>query len=183
MSAIRIEAHRPELEAAFLRLHDEAHGAGWCRCVAWWVPTWDGWGDRTAEQNLALRCSLHARGEHDGLLAFVGDEPVGWVQAGPRDRLLKLVAQLRLEPDPGAWAATCFLVSPAHRRQGVAATLLRGAVDAARAAGATRVEGYPRVGPSLEADDAWTGTEALFERECFVRVRAGDPRSVYALEL
>ena len=75
--------------------------------------------ERTAEQNLELRCALHADGSHDGLLAFVGATPVGWAQLGRRDRLPKLVSQLDLEPDPGAWAVTCLLVAPAHRRTGI----------------------------------------------------------------
>ena len=36
----------PELEEEFLVLHSDANDAGWCRCVAWHVPTWEGWGDR-----------------------------------------------------------------------------------------------------------------------------------------
>jgi GNAT superfamily N-acetyltransferase len=168
---------------AFRALHSEANGAGWCRCVAWWVPTWDGWGERTAEENDALRRALCARGEHDGLLAFDGDEPVGWAQVGARDRLAKLVAQLERPPDPGTWAITCLLVAPARRRQGVARSLVAAAVHHARAAGADRIEAYPRSGDAVEDSDAWTGTESLFARAGFALVRAGTPRSVVALEL
>jgi GNAT superfamily N-acetyltransferase len=180
---LRIEQMRPGLEDAFLRLHDERNDAGWCRCVAWWVPTWEGWGERTAAKNLEFRCDLFDRGEHDGLLAFEGKEPVGWVQVGPRDRLVKLVSELGLDPDPAVWAATCFLVAPTHRGRGVAGVLLRGAVECARAAGASRIEGYPRSGETLADADAWTGTVALFQACGLTLVREGSPRSVYALAL
>lgn len=175
-----IERLHPGLEDAFLQLHSDANGAGWCRCVAWWVPSWDGWGDRSAQDNLDLRCELFDAGEHDGLIAFDGDEPVGWCQLGRRDRLEKLVAQLELTPDPTVWAVTCFLIAPAHRRTGVAARLLEAAVDVAREEGATRVEGYPRHGAPGEDGDAWTGPEQLFVRAGFERVGDAGSRRVYS---
>lgn len=180
---ISVEPFRAELRADFVRLHSDDNGAGWCHCVAWWVPTWDGWGERTAEENAALRRTLCERGEYDGLLAYVRDEPVGWCQVGPRDRLAKLVGQLELEASPTTWAVTCFLVAPGHRRRGVAGALLAAAVEAARAAGATRLEGYPRTGAVLEDEEAWTGTETLFTRAGFTVDRPGAPRAVVALEL
>lgn len=180
---ILVEPFREELLPDFRRLHSDANGAGWCSCVAWWVPTWDGWGERSAEQNAALRDDLCRRGEYDGLLAYVDGEPVGWCQLGARDRLGKLVVQLELEPSPATWAVTCFLVAPAHRHRGVAVALLAAAVATARRSGAARLEGYPRTDAALEDGEAWTGTEALFARAGFALVRPGSPRSVVALEL
>ena len=180
---LRIEPLGEANEAAFLALHDDRHDAGWCRCAAWHVPTWDGWMARTAAENLALRCELHADGKHDGLLAFVGETPVGWIQLGVRDRLPKLVAQLDLDPDPCVWAVTCLLVAPAQRRTGVATALLDAAKTHAREAGATRLEGYPRTAPIDEDGDAWTGTPALFTAAGFAVVRDGAPRAVVAVGL
>jgi len=94
---VRVERFGPALLDDFHRLHSDANGAGWCRCVAWWVPSWDGWGERPAAENAALREELCNAGEYDGLLAFAGDEPVGWCQLGRRDRLEKLVLQLELD--------------------------------------------------------------------------------------
>jgi GNAT superfamily N-acetyltransferase len=180
----RVEQLGPAHEAAFLRLHDDRNDAGWCRCAAWWVPTWDGWGERSATENLAVRCELHEQGRHDGLLAFdEADEPVGWAQVGRRDRLPKLVEQLGLPDDPDVWAVTCFLVAPAHRRRGVAARLLGAAIESASSSGALRLEGYPRVGDALADDDAWTGTERLFTTAGFHRIESAGPRVVYARSL
>jgi GNAT superfamily N-acetyltransferase len=179
---ILVEPFREELLPDFRRLHSDVNGAGWCSCVAWWVPTWDGWGERSAEQNAALRDDLCRRGEYDGLLAFEGEQPVGWTQVGPRDRLAKLVAQLELAPDPGVWAVTCFLVAPSHRGRGVGRALLAASVEVARAAGATRLEAYPRAGDG-EASEQWTGPMPLFERAGFALWRPGDPRAVMSLAL
>jgi GNAT superfamily N-acetyltransferase len=179
---LRIERFGPDRREDFLRLHADGNGAGWCRCVAWWVPAWDGWGERSADENAALRERLCDAGQYDGLLAYAGPEPVGWCQAGPQDRLEKLVTELKLEPDPGTWAVTCFLVAPSHRRRGVAAALLDAAVSVARAAGASRVEGYPRA-EGDEPGALWTGPRALFEAAGFRMVRESSPRCVMALSL
>jgi GNAT superfamily N-acetyltransferase len=179
---IRVERFSAGRRDDFLALHSDANGAGWCRCVAWWVPTWVGWGERTVEENAVLRTALCGSGEYDGLLAYVGDQPVGWCQIGQRDRLSKLVAQLELEPDPSVWAVTCFLVVPAHRGEGIATRLLAAAIDEARRVGATRLEGYPQ--DELREDgDAWTGPPSLFSAAGFEIVRAGSPRSVASLAL
>src|SRR5262245_36045641 len=94
--------------ADFFALHCEMYGESWCNCVAWHVPTWDGWGQRTAEQNLHLRQDLFARGEYDGYLLYDDGNPVAWCQCGPRDRLSKLTATYALESAAEIWAVTCF---------------------------------------------------------------------------
>ena len=167
----------------FYRLHGDCNNAGWCACAAWWVPTWDGWADRTAAENHAVRDALFARDEHDGLLAYADGEPVGWCQLGPRDRLTKLTAQLRLEPDPDAWAVTCFLVAPAWRGAGVARALLAAAAERAWQGGATRLEAFPKHGEHLAADDLWNGPEALFRAAGFAVARDDAARPVLSLTL
>jgi GNAT superfamily N-acetyltransferase len=146
------------------------------------VPTWDGWAERSAEENTSLRHLLCTRGEWDGLLAYDAEHAVGWCQVGPRDRLGKLVAQLELDPDPSAWCVSCFLVAPSHRGRGVAAALLAAAIALARAEGAGRLEGYPREGGRLEEGEAWTGPGALFTSAGFEVVRSATPRSVVSLD-
>ena len=140
-----------DLLADFVAVHSALHGHGWCRCVAWWVPVWDGWGDRTAEENLALRDDLLARGEYDGYLLYVDDEPAGWCQVGPRDRLPKLVAEHDLTADPAAWAVSCLLLVPSARGRGLARALLAGVVADLRARGVRRLETFPRNGDGLTA--------------------------------
>ena len=109
ISVVPLDSSRRE---DFYRVHSEANEANWCYCVAWWVPTWEGWGQRTADENLTLRESLFQLGEYDGYLLYVDGEPAGWCQCGPRDRLPKLLEEYRLEPDPEVWAITCFLIAP-----------------------------------------------------------------------
>jgi GNAT superfamily N-acetyltransferase len=166
-----------------LSLHSEENGAGWCRCVAWHVPTWKAFAAHSAEENLAWRRRLWERGEHDVWLAEVDGVPVASCQAGRRDRLPKLVEQYGLEPSPDTWAVTCFLVAPSHRRAGHARALLAAVVADAAAAGARRLEAFPRRGRDLEDGEAWTGPEALFSGAGFECVREHAERPVWARSL
>jgi GNAT superfamily N-acetyltransferase len=180
------EVHRltAENRADFFRLHNDEHDAGWCFCVAWWVRIWEGWGERSAEQNRTLREALFERcDQYDGYLLYVDDEPVGWCQAGPRDRLEKLARQFNLEPDPDTWALTCFLIAPQVRGQGMAASLLAGVLDDLRARGVKRVEAFPKRGEGLDAGDLWNGPEAMFRAAGFAVVRDDPARPVLALRL
>ncbi len=185
MSAARVEVRRLDASrrADFWRVHCEANGEGWCCCTAWWVPTWEGWGNRSATENRALRESLFDRGEFDGYILYEDGTPVAWCQAGPRDRLGKLARQFGLAPDPGTWAMTCFVVPPPWRRKGYAARLLREATADMGARGARRVEAFPKRGEGLEPGALWNGPEAMFLAAGFRVVRDDPVRPVLALDL
>lgn len=174
---MRSEVHRfsPERFGDFLAVHSEANEAGWCFCSAWWVPTWEGWGERSAQDNRAVRDRLCEAGEYDGYLIYADGQPAGWCQVGPRDRLSKLRLQHGLDPSPETWAITCFLIPPRYRRRGLASRLLDGVLADLRSQGVRRVEAYPRRGESLEAGDLWTGPEAMFRRAGF-EIARDDPR-------
>lgn len=179
---IRVERLGPERRADFFRLHSPENGEGWCCCAGWWTETWDGWGDRSAEENRALRESLFDRGEWDGYLLYVDGEAAAWCQAGPRDRLGKLVRQFELAPDRGAWAITCFVVAPRFRRRGLARRLLLAILDDLPARGARSVEAFPRRA-AAEPGEMWTGPEALFLAAGFTPVKEAGARRVLSLPL
>lgn len=168
---------------AFARLHSGENGHGWCRCVAWWVPGWEGWGERGAEQNAALREELFARGERDGYLAFHGDEPVGWCQVAPRDHLPGVVHDFGASGEPDVWAVSCFFVAPPFRGRGVARALLVHALEELTARGARALEAFPRSDGATGEGEVWTGPPRLFEDLGFVERTAGPRRSVVRLEL
>jgi GNAT superfamily N-acetyltransferase len=71
------------------------------------------------------------------------------------------------------WRITCFFVDKAHRRQGVAAAALSGAVaEIARLGGGT-IESYPEdtEGRSVSASFLHNGSLGMFERAGFARQR------------
>jgi GNAT superfamily N-acetyltransferase len=122
-----------------------------------------------------------------GVLAYDGDEPVGWCQVAPKADFARLLhspssAPPRDEPDPPElWAVTCFVVPPRRRRRGVAAELLAGAVEHADAHDANAVEGYPVdavARASVSSAELYHGTLTLFLAAGFHEVRRPSPTRV-----
>jgi GNAT superfamily N-acetyltransferase len=127
-----------------------------------------------------------------GVLAYDGDEVVGWAAVAPRSELP--FARSKLIPhvdDLPVWSIWCIRVRPGYRRRGISHLLLEGAVDYARALGAPAVEGYPvdNGGEKVDLTMAYVGTRGLFERAGFTKaaetdsVSGGFPRVVMRLAL
>jgi GNAT superfamily N-acetyltransferase len=128
---------------------------------------------RSARRREAMT-TLARRRRAPGLLAFEGDEPVGWIAVAPRAELARLDAS-RATPrvdDVDVWVIPCVTVRPGARGRGIALALIRAAVKYARKQGAPAVEAYPRAGGVRTADDnAYIGTEPLFRRAGFRVIR------------
>lgn len=172
----------PAVRGDFWRMHCAEAGTGWCYCTAWWVPGWDGWGERTDAQNRAVREGLFEKGQDDGYLLYRDGVPLGWCQAGPRDRLGKLVTQYRLEPEPGVWAVTCMAIQPEARGKGLARHLLAEVLADLPGRGARAVEAFPKEGAAREPGDLWRGPETLFREAGFLRVRETPAGPIYRLD-
>ena len=109
-----------------------------------------------------------------GLLAFDGDEPVGWVAIAPRYELNR-VDRSRATPrvdDVDVWVIPCVTVRKDVRGRGIAVALIREAVRYAAQYAAPAVEAYPRAGSERTGDDnAYFGTETMFRRAGFEVIR------------
>ena len=167
----------------FFRLHCPKNGAGWCSCVAWWVATWQGWDERTADENRMLRESLFARGQFDGYILSVDGTPAGWCQCAPRDWFTKLRTSYRLAPDPEIWALTCFFIAPAFRGRGLAHHLLDAVLRDLELRGVKHVQAFPTRGDALAAGEVWTGPESVFTRAGFHLERDDPEHPVYGRPL
>ena len=126
------------------------------------------------DRRRAAMAKLARRRRAPGLLAFMGDEPVGWVAVAPRSELNRTTASRATPPvdDVAVWVIPCITVSKAARGKGVALALIEAAVVYAFEKGAPAVEVYPRAGAERTGDDnAYFGTEPLFRRAGFRVVR------------
>ncbi len=83
-----------------------------------------------------------AAGTPVGLLAYRDGEAVGWVSIAPRETH-RAFGGPEAEPGEVIWSLVCFFVPRRLRGAGLVRQLLAGAVDHARANGATMVEAYP----------------------------------------
>src|SRR5207248_9817840 len=113
--------------------------------------------------------ALIQSGASRGVLAFAGDEPVGWCAYARRPELAALNRSRALacdDPDE-VWSIPCFFVKVGFRGQGVARALRRHALKSIRAQGGRIAEAYP-VRPPATNSSAFTGTVPFLEREGFV---------------
>jgi GNAT superfamily N-acetyltransferase len=108
------------------------------------------------------------------LVAYVDREPAGFVSLGPRSDFSRVANSKATPPvdDVAAWVIPCLTVRRGYRGRGVGVALLRAAVTYAGERGAPAIEGYPRAGGARVHDDfAYIGTEALFRKAGYRRVR------------
>jgi GNAT superfamily N-acetyltransferase len=162
-----------------------------CWCLSYRIPS---------KQNLELHGT--ARGDlvnqlvredpPPGVLAYDGDEVVGWAAVHPRAETN--FARNRKIPhvdDLDVWSVWCIRVRPGHRGSGISHHLLQGAVDFARSYGAPAIEGYPvdNQGRKVDLTMAYVGTRKLFERAGFTMAAETDsvingfPRVLMRLDL
>ena len=144
-------------------------------------------GRTRAERNRRGLRRLVAGARTPGLVAYRGKAPVGWVTLAPRQEFAKLKRSPVMKPvdEKPVWSVVCFVVPSAHRGQGVATALLRGAIAHARRNGASLVEAYPVDRRSRSRDDAmWFGAKSMYDRAGFTEVARRKPaRPIVRLKL
>lgn len=127
-----------------------------------------------------------------GVLAYDGDEVVGWAGVHPRaDTSFATNRKIPHVDDVDVWSVWCIRVRPGHRGEGISHHLLEGAVQFARDHGAPAIEGYPvdNEGAKVDLTMAYVGTRRLFERAGFTKaadtdsVINGFPRVLMRLDL
>lgn len=169
----------PDLVDDYFRLFDNAfgdnpHWAG-CFCAFYDDPRgseeWNSDRPGFAETNRANRSRTIREGRARGLLAFDGDGPVGWVNAGPRDAFgnLRIFAEAVADDDQRIGSVMCFVIHPDHRGRGVATGLLNSVDDYFRDLGLACSEAYPRNAPPDDPEFPWTaayykGTPEMYEK-------------------
>jgi GNAT superfamily N-acetyltransferase len=127
----------------------------------------------------ALAKLARRRKNSAGLVAYAGKEPIGFVSLGPRYDFARVMGSKATPPvdEVEAWVIPCITVRRGYRGKGVAVAMLRAAVDYAGERGAPAVEGYPRADRKRLHDDfAFIGTEAMFRRAGFRKIRGVMPK-------
>jgi GNAT superfamily N-acetyltransferase len=114
-----------------------------------------------------------------GVLAYDGDEVVGWAAVHPRaDTSFARNRKIPQVDEGDVWSVWCIRVRPGHRGEGISHHLLSGACEFARRHGAVAIEGYPvdNHGKKVDLTMAYVGTKALFTAAGFTK--AADTTSV-----
>lgn len=114
-----------------------------------------------------------------GVLAYRGDDAVGWCAIEPRSDYERLARSRVLAPvdELPVWSLVCLFVHRDHRRTGVSRALVRGAVSLARSRGARCVEAYPVDPGRKEIPDIWAhpGLASTFRKLGFREVARRSP--------
>jgi GNAT superfamily N-acetyltransferase len=103
---------------------------------------------------------------------------------GPRDEFPAIDRSRLLRPvdDVETWSINCFVVRAGHRKRGVGAGLLAGAIQFATDQGAAVIEAYPVDGQRSSSVDYFTGTLSMFDEHGFVElIRRNDSRPIVRL--
>lgn len=162
-----------------------------CWCLSYRIPSAENRALAGTERGDRVR-RLVRESPPPGLLAYDGDEPVGWAGVHPRaDTTFARNRKIPHVDDLDVWSVWCIRVRPGHRGQGISHALLAGAVDFARGYGAPAIEGYPvdNGGDRVDLTMAYVGTRVLFERAGFTHasdtdsVLNGFPRVLMRLDL
>ncbi len=162
-----------DVVAAFGRRGEDR---SWCWCRRFLAAADEG---DAVDNRSALCDEISAATVAPGLVAYLDGRPVGWTRVMPRAELPGVTGNsaLRrvLSDDRGAWWVTCFAVDRSARKSGVATALLHAAVEHARLAGATAVEGHPVDVDALRArrvsgSALFTGTLRIFLDAGFTEV-------------
>jgi ribosomal protein S18 acetylase RimI-like enzyme len=135
-------------------------------------------GTTRAQANRAELKALVESGEPPGLIGYRGKIPVGWVSLGPREDYAKLRHSPVMKPvdELPVWSIICFVVPSQYRGQGVARSLLEGAIAYAKKRGATLLEAYPVDKPDRSNDDGmWFGAKSMYDAAGFEEVARRKP--------
>jgi GNAT superfamily N-acetyltransferase len=162
---------------AFARLLEKHNGAGFgCWCT-WFhqavhrAPSQEPPAAGT-ETGRAYKERLVREGRTHAALVFDGDVAVGWCQFGTPAELPGISHRKQYEAGLVSWPdyrLTCIFVDRNHRREGVAAVAVSGALDLIARAGGGVVEAYPQdtAGKKVSSTFLYNGTRSLFEKAGF----------------
>jgi GNAT superfamily N-acetyltransferase len=161
----------PDLASLF----EQGGDPRWCWCAYFRIRGFDFSKGSKARHRAAMEDATHRTdraGRAPGLVAYEGDEAVGWISIGPREDYERLAYSTVLKPldDTPVWSIVCFVVGRRSRGQGVAKRLLDAGIDYARDHGATMLEAYPVEvidGRRVRSGDVYRGTLAMFQRAGF----------------
>lgn len=129
------------------------------------------------EGNRAYKERMVREGVAHAALVFAGGEAVAWAKYGGPEELTNIHHREQYQEGgvrPPDHRITCIYVDKRHRRAGLAAVALRGALDLITRAGGGLVEGYPQDTPGKRINPSflYNGTRHMYEEAGFAYDRA-----------
>jgi len=139
--------------------------------MGWRLPSRQQYLKQKGDANKKAMHALVKSGCVPGLLAYIGEEPIGWCSVAARESFPALQRSKSRAPvdDQPVWSITCVYIARSHRRQHLSSRLIEAAVDFVRLQGGRIVEGYPvPAKPGVSSTGyAFTGFPSVFEEAGF----------------
>jgi GNAT superfamily N-acetyltransferase len=177
---VRVEPLVAERWADFERLFGPRGACAGCWCMFFRQTRKEFEAGKGEANRLAMKAIVEG-GEAPGLIAYDGEEPVGWCAVAPRERYSALQRSRNLKPvdEQPVWSVVCFFVAKSHRGRGVTVALLGAAAEYVREQGGMIVEGYPAVAEKeLPPVWAYIGVKRAFEKAGFTEVARPSDKKV-----
>lgn len=156
-----------DLFADLAEKHNGVWGGCWCTYFHLYPDPTE---ERRAIGHRELKHQLVLAGRAHAALVVDGDAAVAWAQYGPVDEVANIHHRKQWEresvrrPD---FRITCLFVDRDHRRDGMAAVAVRGALALIAQAGGGLVESYPHdlpPGKKTSASFLYNATRTMYER-------------------
>ena len=138
--------------------------------MAWRLPT-SVWKNGKGIKNKRAMKRRVTAGTVPGILAYQGNQPIGWCSVAPREEFVFLSHSRVLAPldQQKVWSISCLFVQKEFRRKNLSVKLLKAAIQYVRKRKGKVVEAYPVIPYSVRMPDAfaWTGTLPAFVKAGF----------------
>jgi GNAT superfamily N-acetyltransferase len=145
-------------------------------------------GDRRSRLREQTHCDDAGTHTTTGLVAYLDQEPVGWVAVEPRTAYPRLPRVRTVwsgrhedKADDNVWAVTCFVTRKGYRKRGITYALAAATVGFARESGAQALEAYPMItepGKEITWGELHVGSRQVFADAGFTEVSHPSPRRV-----
>ena len=146
---------------------------GGCWCM-WWKLKRSEFINNRGEKNRAAFQSLVHSNTEPGIIAYSGNQPIGWIALAPRSNYPILSRSRILKPvdEEDVWSITCFFVKKEFRRMGVTSNLLEFAKSFVKDREGMILEGYPIEPKNPDSPDVFvfTGLASAFLKSGFTEV-------------
>ncbi|MFX0000753.1 MAG: GNAT family N-acetyltransferase [Candidatus Hodarchaeota archaeon] len=169
--AVTIKPLSPDLIDDFLYYFDNvafSNNPNWATCYCHFyhfAGTNEQFFKRTAEQNRTMSKELILAGKMNGFIAYLDEKPVGWCNINNKENYAKI--PYNEESEAKIASLICFVISPSHRKQGIARQILIYASSSLKDEGYDFIEVYPRKGENLSDAHSYRGPFSLYTSEGF----------------
>lgn len=171
----------------FKQLFGNNGACGGCWCMYWRSKNKDFETDK-GNGNFQKIKKLVGEGRQIGLIAYLGNEPIGWCAFAPREDFIRLKSSKILKPvdEKNVWSITCFFIKRKFRRRGYSVKLLKEVIKFAEEKNVKIIEGYPVEPKQDKMGDAfvWTGLASAYVKAGFIEVaRRSETRPIMRYSL